>query len=273
MYILVYGNKPSLPALPAEMIRLLTTGQAVFETILYSENQLWFWEKHEQRLLKTLTLFNATLQQEALKHSVLSFLRGRKIRTARVKLCFVFPFDQQPKQLSEEQALLQIEEIPEMNYGKQEAKLISKEFACSGDELLTGFKTINYGRRFYDLGRARQQGFDDVLYTDGEGWLLETAIANVFAVKGKNIYTPPEKNGVFPGIIRTLLIEYLNVREGKMHLDEVDGYDYLFLGNSIKELVFIEQINNKSFQRGTGHFDWLREKWEKIKSDYKKTNL
>lgn len=264
MFVSIDQNEMPGPALPPEMIRLLSTGQAVFETMLYKENILWFRERHEQRLLKTLAHFKAEFNEIDLKQSITGILRQSRIKTARVKLCVIFPFNQKAKKLTSDNILLHIEECSG-KAEKQGIKLLTKEWLCCNEEFLTKYKTINYGRRFYDLGLAQHEGFDDVLYFDKQGNLLETAIANVFAVRDKEIFTPPEKAGIFAGIIRSVLLEKLDVRERQINKNDLGGYDYLFITNSIKEIVFVKQVSGSCFYKRNKHFEFLLDKWEKIK--------
>ncbi len=253
--------------LPAEMMRLLTTGQAVFETVLYRKKCLWFWEKHLARLEKTLGCFNTKFYQTGLKQEVLKLLQSRQAKSARVKLCLVLPFDQTSKVLDADNVLVQIEPVPKKGTD-EEYKLKTRLFQAGPDNTFLKYKTINYGQRFSDAGTARENGFDDVLYFDSSGSFLETSIANIFAVKNGKIFTPPEDAGVFPGIIRSLLLEKMEAEEQTIGSNDFGKYDYFFITNSIKEMTAVSRIDDMEFQDFESRFDLLLAKWAEVKKEY-----
>ena len=256
--------------LPVEMMRLLTTGQAVFETMLYRKKCLWFWERHLARLEKTLSQFNTKFYQTGLKQEILKLLQSRQAKSARIKLCLVLPFDQTSKVLDTDNVLVQIEPVPKKGMD-EEYKLSTRLFQATPNNPFLKYKTVNYGQRFSDAGSARADGFNDVLYFDATGSLLETSIANIFAVKDGKIFTPPKDAGVFRGIIRSLLLEKLQAKEQKISRNNLGKYDYFFVTNSIKEIVAVSRIDDVVFKDFNNEFDLLLDKWAEVKEEYKES--
>ncbi len=69
----------------------------------------------------------------------------------------------------------------------------------------------NYAAAMYPTRLAQQQGFDQVLWTDGEThtFLEETGTSNVFVITEDTVYTPELTDSLLAGITRASVIELL----------------------------------------------------------------
>jgi len=68
-------------------------------------------------------------------------------------------------------------------------------------------KTLNYLEHLHAKRAAVSAGFDDALWVDERGIVLEGATTNIFAVIDGRIFTPDEKAGLLPGIARRVVLE------------------------------------------------------------------
>ncbi len=90
----------------------------------------------------------------------------------------------------------------------------------------------NYGGSMYPTAIAKQQGYDQVLWTDcvEHKWLQEVGTMNVFFIIGNKAITPSLEDTILDGVTRdsaiTILRELgLTVEERKINIDEViDAY-------------------------------------------------
>lgn len=66
----------------------------------------------------------------------------------------------------------------------------------------------NYGASLYPAQKAREQGYDQVLWTDGieNKYIEESGAMNVFFVFGDTLVTPPLSDSILDGITRDSLI-------------------------------------------------------------------
>jgi len=68
-------------------------------------------------------------------------------------------------------------------------------------------KRYPYTQNLQIVAEAKSAGFDDYILINQDGFITETAIANlVFQLDGEWI-TPPLSDGVLPGVMRALLVE------------------------------------------------------------------
>ena len=74
-------------------------------------------------------------------------------------------------------------------------------------------KSLNYLNNALAKLEARRQGADEALILNAAGQVAEASVANVFAVRGGRLLTPPPSDGALEGITRATVLE-LAAREG-----------------------------------------------------------
>jgi len=103
-------------------------------------------------------------------------------------------------------------------------------------------------RSMYDeaFERATENGHLDILFCNEEGHVTEGAISNIYIVKNGKLITPPETDGLLPGIQRSEALasipsHILEVRSIKV--DEVQDADMLLIGNAVRGLRYVQLIS------------------------------
>ncbi|HLC20468.1 MAG TPA: aminotransferase class IV [Candidatus Nanoarchaeia archaeon] len=91
--------------------------------------------------------------------------------------------------------------------------------------------------------------FDDALYTDGRGYVLEATGANIFFMKDKGIITPSREQPILPGITREVAMELAknmgyHLADGDIPLGEIEEYDCAFLTGTATGLCPVGVIYN-----------------------------
>ena len=248
-----------------DMDFLLTTGQGVFETMRYEDGRLWFWPQHLQRLHKTLKYFSADASAVDFDEIVYGAIKNSaRSQPLRVKLLALFPFNRQPKKIASENLRLYIRPTDPLPDRPLPLRLQTVAWPFGSVYPLGAFKTIHFGAYFYAQYAARGRGFDDVIFQK-DGRLLETSVANIFAVKHGTIFTPPIKEGVLPGIIRALLVNNFPVVEFPIFLNRLAEYEYFFITNSVNELQPVESINDIPLRLNVSHFKKILADWRELK--------
>jgi para-aminobenzoate synthetase / 4-amino-4-deoxychorismate lyase len=94
-------------------------------------------------------------------------------------------------------------------------------------------------RELYDrhYKRARDDGFDEVIFRNEKGELTEGAISNLFLKKSGRLLTPPIASGVLPGVFRRQILETNpHSAESVLTLDDLKSAEAIYLCNSIRGL-------------------------------------
>ncbi len=77
-----------------KIFSLLSSGQALFETLFYEDGVLSFWERHFERLQKSLNFFKARIELSNLRELIVQKLKTTPgFKRARVKLICLLPFE------------------------------------------------------------------------------------------------------------------------------------------------------------------------------------
>ncbi|MBN2482707.1 MAG: aminodeoxychorismate synthase component I [Candidatus Omnitrophica bacterium] len=99
-------------------------------------------------------------------------------------------------------------------------------------------------RLLYDSERnkALSEGFFDVLFFNRYGQLTEGAVTNVYIEKDQNLFTPPLSCGVLPGVLREELLRQGKAQEKIMYREDIVGADKIYVGNSVRGLLAVEEI-------------------------------
>lgn len=251
-----------------ENLQLLTTGQGIFETLRYEDNRLWFVERNEQRLKKNLEYFNAEFGRFDLRQLIYDKMDRKKISSARIKVTILFPFNREPKLIKPQDIIVDIQPLKKKETESDSLKLKTALWPFEKKNPLTKLKTINFGYNFYYQNEAKRSGYDDVIFTQDNN-LMETSIANIFAVKDGKIFTPPAVNGILPGIIRGLMLDHFDATEAEITLNEIKQYDYFFITNSVREMQAVQSIDSANIREGIDHFNELLKRWRDFKNRYK----
>lgn len=115
---------------------------------------------------------------------------------------------------------------------------------------LPHLKTLSYLDSYLAHQKAINEGYDDALLIDRDGYVTEAAHANIFWFEGETLCTR-EKN-VLPGITRDQIIKFspFPIKFKKIKLAELLKKEEIFITNSIKGLMPVIQIDKKRIGKG-----------------------
>lgn len=111
----------------------------------------------------------------------------------------------------------------------------------------SGVKTLGYAEAVIAFNAAIAAGFDEALFLDTEGHVSEATTANIFAVQGGALLTPPLTCGILAGITRELVLEIaareqIAATERVMRLDDLHAADEIFITSSVRELMPVTRV-------------------------------
>ena len=114
---------------------------------------------------------------------------------------------------------------------------------------------------------AIEQGYDEALLLDENGYVAEGPGENIFFVKNKTLYTPPLGN-ILPGITRDSIIKIarnlgFQVIEKNILPEEIGNFDEAFFVGTAIEVKRIIQINDKLFENKEV-FETIKEKFDEV---------
>jgi len=109
-------------------------------------------------------------------------------------------------------------------------------------------KSIAYLPHLLARQEAAAAGFDEAVWTDAEGNLLECSGANVLALVDGSLLTPPVSKGLLPGVIRAVLLERCpGAREAELTPALLARAEALFITNSIVGLIPVRTLGSREW--------------------------
>jgi branched-chain amino acid aminotransferase len=126
----------------------------------------------------------------------------------------------------------------------------------AGDVLDPRVKSLNYLNNILAKREANLRGADDALVLNGQGLVAEASAANVFALRGQRLDTPPPTDGALEGLTRRTVLEIgealgLEVRERSLGRFDLLGADAVFLTGTRAGLVPVGSLDGSPIA-GTG---------------------
>jgi branched-chain amino acid aminotransferase len=120
---------------------------------------------------------------------------------------------------------------------------------AAGD--FTRTKVLSWAQNLRWAERAQEQGFDEVILLNEYGRVAECTSANVFAVFGQGVSTPPVSEGCLPGITREVLLEEvrvsgLSLMERELTVDELYQADEVFITSTTRGLLPVREIADRA---------------------------
>jgi len=140
--------------------------------------------------------------------------------------------------------------------------------SCFVEAKVTG----HYTNSVLSTNEAKNQGYDEALLLDMNGYVAEGSGANVFMEKDNKLYTPPKGN-IMPGITRSTIIEmckeeYISVEEKHFTLEELKEADSAFFTGTAAEVVGLHSLDEYVFPR-----DWEQSLGSQLMKLYKEEVL
>ena len=126
----------------------------------------------------------------------------------------------------------------------------------------------NYVNSILASTEAKENGYDEALLLDSDGFLAEGPGSNLFFEKNGELYTPQTGN-ILPGITRATVIELCNelkipIHTGLYNTELLENADGAFLCGTAAEVIGVNSINGKTYTK-----EWENTLGKKLQTAYK----
>ena len=111
-------------------------------------------------------------------------------------------------------------------------------------------KSLNYLNNILAKVEAIEQGCDEAIMLNTEGYVVECTGDNLFIIKNGKVYTPPVDDGMLNGITRRFVLDTLCPKlgiqavESSLRIEEVLKADEVFLTGTAAEIIAVNQIDD-----------------------------
>jgi len=247
--------------------RGLQFGDGVFETMIYKNNSIQYFQDHFQRLQKAMKCMELTNEYcsdaNKLSNLILELIQQNDLQeSARIKLIIHRQWGGLYSPESN-QAILTIlvkEFIPN--------KIITKEYVVFSDDIrnhyhkASMFKLLSSARYVLAGLEMKRRKANDIIITDVDGNVSECLQANLFWIKNNEVFTPGIETGCIDGVMRKQIQAYcssnsIKFNSGFYNITALEKADVVFAGN-IAGLTAFEQIEKVKFRTENELLNTLR---------------
>jgi branched-chain amino acid aminotransferase len=239
--------------------RGLLYGDAVFETLRYSQGHIHFWEDHYFRLMATMRIFRMdipmTFTPEFLEQECLRLIQAQSENSAawRIRLNVYrkgggayLPTTKNVGYFIEAKALDSEYYLSVENY---KVELFNDYYLQKS--MLSNLKSNNKALQVIASIFMQEQGFDNGILVNDEKEVVEFLNGNLFIVEDGKLRTPPITSGCLDGIMRKQIIRIAKILDISCVEEPISPFDLqrvqeLFMTNAI---VGIQPV--KSYRRTT----------------------
>lgn len=222
------AEKTSIAALSSAALY----GKGVFTSLAIYDSKPFLWEKHWRRLRENSAKLGIDVRgfnEETVKTALSQLITHNDFRTGRARLTF---FDESPGKIwnsgSKNKTNLLIT-TADFQKTKDEFVLTASPFAINSKSPLAGVKSCNYLENLLALEEAKGRGFDEAIRLNEKDEIVSASMANIFWVKGGEIFTPSLETGCLAGTTREFLLENFPISETNSKINELSKTVEIFL--------------------------------------------
>ncbi|MGI2169820.1 aminodeoxychorismate lyase [Shewanella sp. MF05960] len=154
--------------------------------------------------------------------------------------------------------VVSVHAIPEhyQHWQQHGIALASSPISLARQPLLAGIKHLNRLEQVLIKSQPLIANTEDWLVCDTDGWVIESSMANIFAIKQGKAFTPAITHAGVSGVMREQMIDRLlqegvSVTAQAMQYVDICSADHIFITNSLFGVVDVNTIDQFQFSRWT----------------------
>lgn len=227
-------------------------GDGLFETICVYNGKPLFFDRHWERLSHSLKQIYIPLPftKEGLLANIheLSTANGAAEGKFALRLTISRGVGSRGINIADDMLPTYLITITPYPAPKQNISLRVSSVYRNAKCFLHQIKSLNYLDSIIARHEAKLHGYDEGLFLNTEGCVVEAPIANIFMIKNDEIITPALEDGIMPGVMRAVIIQIakqmnMTVSERSVKLAEMEAADAVFLTNALVGILVVAKIN------------------------------
>jgi branched-chain amino acid aminotransferase len=237
-------------------------GDGIYETMRSYDGVVFMFDRHLARLRRSASLIKLGLPEDGyLKDAVLRALRSNDLSDAYVRITVSRgkgPIGLDPGLCGEPTLIVFAEQFrpyPESLYAGGVKLIIAETRRNLVAAIDPKIKSLNFLNNILAKIEAKEKGAYEAVMLNGEGFLAEGTVSNIFFVAEGVLCTPSAEAGILDGITRELVIglaikEGIEVSEGKFKPEELLGASEAFFTNTTSEVMPVSAVGEKNYPVG-----------------------
>ena len=251
--------------LPIEKVRLspgqagLINGWGLFTTLRIVRGEAFAFERHWRRLEKDAATIRLPMPYTGprVRVQLQEVIRANNLSDGCARIYLVYnqiSFWRSDESVPAVDLVIYTAPLPEY---REPVRLTVREHGRHAASALTGVKTISWLNNVWSVAEAQKDGFDEVVMLNERGEVAECTAANIYAVKGDTILTPPLNSGCLEGVTRGILFEIAGeagvaVKEQSLQLEDLFAADEVFISSTNRNVIGVGEIAGHKFADAPG---------------------
>ena len=215
-------------------------GDGLFETIRFQNRKLFRLDKHLDRLHASLHNIHIRLESTDAKIQELldNIIRKNNLHSGLLRLMVTRGNVEGPPWQYAGPASIYISIRPLSSEPNLPVKVIFySEIEYPIIRYTPAIKSLNYIGNMLAKKDADDAGSFEPVFYNGEGFITECAIRNIFFIEDKQLLTPSLELGVLPGVMRKIIISIakkmnLTATEEKIPIESINAMDEAFISST-----------------------------------------
>ena len=243
----------------------LLNGWGVFSTLRIRDGVLFEWHRHWRRMQHDAALLRVPFpaSSEETEQDLLRLVEANQAWNATMRVSVIRNRGgkwEGPAVQGEYDVVAFTDELNTWEGGVKlgvapDARHAASEFA--------GVKYLSWADNLTRYERARIHGLDEVVLLNERGEVCECTSANIFAITGEHVWTPPLSAGCLPGVTRAVLLEELRapglrVAEKTLYLADLEEADEVFITSSTRAVLPVSSIEGLRIRQGGARHEKLQ---------------
>jgi branched-chain amino acid aminotransferase len=254
----------------------LMNGWGIFSTIRVQDGVMFAWERHWARMRRDAARMRVPFPAEArwLEERLYRLIDANRAANATLRAIVVRNRGGMWEgPAAADRAFDTIAFTAPLQDWGDEVKLGIVRQARHAASEFAGTKYNSWSENLTRYERAHEQGFDEVVLLNERGEVAECTSANLFAVRGDQVITPPLSCGCLPGVTRALLLEEihvpgLTVSEKTLLPADLESADEVFITSTTRDLMPVASIEGLKIRGGRQVRDRLQQAFSEYTKAY-----
>jgi branched-chain amino acid aminotransferase len=223
----------------------LLSGWGVFTTLRIYDGVPFAFERHWARMAKDAALLHVPLTQDRdeVGRRIGELIRANHAEDSVARLCVVRNqggFWEGPGVSTAADLIVLTAPVKQW---AASARLSVARQARHAASTFAGTKILSWASNLTWVEEAQNRGFDEVILLNEREEVAECTSANVFAVIGGKVCTPPLSSGCLPGVTRAVLLEEIGgIEERALRLEDLYRAEEVFVSSTTRELMPVSEI-------------------------------
>jgi branched-chain amino acid aminotransferase len=235
----------------------LVCGWGLFTTVRIARGEAFAYERHWRRLEKDagITRLPLTYSGAKVRVQLQEVIRANKVQEGCARIYLVWNttgYWRSDEKMPEVDLVITTADLPEYPHS---VRLTVREHGRHASSALAGVKTTSWLNNVWSVAEAQREGFDEAVLLNERGEVSECTAANIYAVKGDKVVTPPLSSGCLEGVTRGVLMEIASeagagITEHMLRLEDLFAADEVFITSTNRNVLGVSEIAGKKIGSG-----------------------